>query len=62
MGTPRHDIATAIATECAVLFEHGAELIVDGDVSPYEFEWLGPQTFRIRTQNRNFRVHVRSER
>lgn len=62
MTTPRHDIAEAIANEAAVMFEHGSELIVDGDVSPYEFEWTGPQTFKVRTQGRSFQVHVRSLR
>lgn len=62
MATPRHDIAQAICDLAADHFETGAELVVDGDISPYDYERTGPQTLRVRTQGRTFRLHVRSER
>lgn len=62
MATPRHDIAEAICTLALDHFESGAELVVDKDISPYDYERTGPQTARVRTQGRTFRIHVRSER
>lgn len=62
MATPRHDVAEAICNMALDHFETGAELVVDGDIAPYDYERTGPQTARIRIDGRTFRLHVRSER